>query len=229
MNVESLITMKRNPKIPEITPGDTVKVSAKIVEGGRERIQVFQGVVIKIKNSGNGSSFTVRHVYQGIGVERTFPFNSPRVEKVEVVRAGKVRRSKLYYLRGLSGKAARKKVKRVEFTRRAIPATEELLGEEEQEPEATATVMEQEAAEVAEEAAETKAASEVEEVEVAIEEAPSAEATEAVEVEAPLAIEEEVKPEAEATTAEQELKVEATNEQEAESSEAAEEDTEKEA
>jgi large subunit ribosomal protein L19 len=114
MNVASLFEVKKNPKIPDIASGDTVKVSARIVEGGKERIQIFQGVVIKIKRGGISASFTVRHVAFGIGVERTFPFSSSLVEKVEVVRQGKVRRSRLYYLRGLSGKEARRKVKRVE-------------------------------------------------------------------------------------------------------------------
>jgi len=114
MDVSSLIELKKNPKIPELSPGDTVKVSARIVEAGKERIQVFQGVVIKIRRGGASASFTVRHVAYGIGVERTFPLYSPLVEKVEIVRHGKVRRSKLYYLRGLSGKEARRKIKRVE-------------------------------------------------------------------------------------------------------------------
>jgi large subunit ribosomal protein L19 len=114
MDVSSLVEIKENPKIPDIAPGDTVRVSAKIVEGGKERIQVFQGVVIKIKRGGNGAGFTVRHVAFGVGVERTFPYNSPLVDKVEIVRQGKVRRSRLYYLRGLSGKEARRKIKRVE-------------------------------------------------------------------------------------------------------------------
>ncbi len=113
MNVTSLIEVKPNPDIPVFAPGDTVKVSAKIVEGDKERIQVFQGVVIKVRRGGAGASFTVRRVAYGIGVERTFPFQSPLVEKVEVVRQGKVRRAKLYYLRGLSAKASRIKEKRV--------------------------------------------------------------------------------------------------------------------
>ena len=111
MNIESLVKVKPNRKIPELAPGDTVKVSAKIVESGRERIQVFQGVVIRLRRGGNGASFTVRHVFQSIGVERTFPLYSPLVEKVEIVRHGKVRRAKLYYLRERSGKSARIKEK----------------------------------------------------------------------------------------------------------------------
>jgi large subunit ribosomal protein L19 len=114
MNVASLFEVKKNTKIPDIAPGDTVKVSARIMEGGKERIQVFQGVIIKIKRGGINATFTVRHVAFGIGVERTFPFHSTLVEKVEIVRQGKVRRARLFYLRGLSGKEARRKIKRVE-------------------------------------------------------------------------------------------------------------------
>jgi len=112
MNISSLVDVKPNPNIPEMAPGDTVKVSAKIVEGERQRIQVFQGVVIRIRKGGISANFTVRRVAYGVGVERTFPLHAPLVEKVEVVRHGKVRRAKLYYLRALSGKAARIKEKR---------------------------------------------------------------------------------------------------------------------
>ncbi|MBE9482240.1 MAG: 50S ribosomal protein L19 [Chloroflexi bacterium] len=113
MSVASLIEIKPNPNIPDIAPGDTVKVTTKIVEGERERTQLFQGVVIKVRRGGVGASFTVRRVTYGIGVERTFPLYSPLVDKVEVVRHGKVRRAKLFYLRGLSTKKARIKEKRV--------------------------------------------------------------------------------------------------------------------
>jgi large subunit ribosomal protein L19 len=112
MNMNTLVEPKQNPNIPILAAGDTVKVSTKVVEGDKERIQVFQGVVIRIRNSGIGSSFTVRRVAYGVGVERTFPLHSPLVVKVEVVRHGKVRRAKLYYLRGLSAKKARIKEKR---------------------------------------------------------------------------------------------------------------------
>jgi large subunit ribosomal protein L19 len=88
-------------------PGDQVKVYFKVVEGGNERIQIFEGVVIRMKCSGLMETFTVRKVSFGVGIERIFPINSPRIDKVEVVRHGKVRRAKLYYLRNLSGKAAR--------------------------------------------------------------------------------------------------------------------------
>ena len=114
MSIDSLIEVKPNPNIPELAPGDTVKVGVKVVEGERVRTQVFQGVVIKVRRGGVGANFTVRRVAYGVGVERTFPLCSPLVEKVEVVRHGKVRRAKLYYLRGLSTKAARIKEKRVD-------------------------------------------------------------------------------------------------------------------
>ncbi len=113
MNIAQPVEIKPNPNIPELAPGDTVKVSAKIVEGEKERIQLFQGVVIKVRRGADGGNFTVRRVAYGVGVERTFPLRSPLVAKVEVVRHGKVRRARLYYLRGLSGKAARIKEKRV--------------------------------------------------------------------------------------------------------------------
>lgn len=93
--------------IPSFRPGDTVRVHVRIVEGSRERIQVFEGLVIKRKGDGLRETFTVRRVSNGVGVERTFPLHSPRIDKIEVVRRGIVRRAKLYYLRGLSGKAAR--------------------------------------------------------------------------------------------------------------------------
>ncbi|NJP36375.1 50S ribosomal protein L19 [Alkalicoccus luteus] len=93
--------------IPEFRAGDTVRVHAKVVEGTRERIQVFEGVVIKRRGSGVSSTFTVRKVSYNVGVERTFPVHSPRIDKLEVKRRGKVRRAKLYYLRSLRGKAAR--------------------------------------------------------------------------------------------------------------------------
>ena len=98
--------------IPAFRPGDTVRVHVKVIEGQRERIQIFEGVVIKRRGSGISETFIVRKISYGVGVERTFPLNSPKIDKIEVVRKGKVRRSKLYYLRGLRGKAARIKEKR---------------------------------------------------------------------------------------------------------------------
>lgn len=93
--------------IPQISSGDTVKVQLKVTEGSKERLQEFAGVVIRKKGFGIQKTFTVRRVSFGVGVEKIFPFHSPSVEKIELVRKGKVRRSKLYYLRQLSGKAAR--------------------------------------------------------------------------------------------------------------------------
>ena len=99
--------------IPKLAPGDTVKVTSRIVEGDKERTQLFQGVVIKVKEGAADGNFTVRRVAYGVGVERTFPLASPMLAKVEVVRHGHVRRARLFYLRNLSGKAARIKEKRL--------------------------------------------------------------------------------------------------------------------
>jgi large subunit ribosomal protein L19 len=99
--------------LPEFVPGDTVKVHVKIKEGEKERIQVFQGVVISKRKGTSNASFTVRKVSYGIGVERIFPLHSPIIDKIEVVTKGKVRRAKIYYLRKLRGKAARIKEKRI--------------------------------------------------------------------------------------------------------------------
>jgi large subunit ribosomal protein L19 len=102
-----------NTNLPDFQSGDTVRVHAKVVEGEKERIQVFEGVVIRRRRKGLVSNFTVRKISNGIGVERTFPINSPRVDRIEVIRRGKVRRKNLYYLRGLTGRAARIKERRV--------------------------------------------------------------------------------------------------------------------
>jgi large subunit ribosomal protein L19 len=111
MDAKSAVELKENPNIAGFKPGDTVRVSAKVVEGERERTQSFQGVVIRVRRGGPASTFTVRRVSHGVGVERTFMFYSPRLEKVEVLREGRVRRAKLYYLRGRTGRAARIKEK----------------------------------------------------------------------------------------------------------------------
>ena len=97
----------RKDAVPEFTSGDTVKVHVKVKEGDKERIQIFQGVVIGRRGGGTRETFTVRKMSGGVGVERIFPLNSPTVDKLEVIRRGKVRRAKLYYLRNLRGKAAR--------------------------------------------------------------------------------------------------------------------------
>jgi large subunit ribosomal protein L19 len=97
--------------IPDFKPGDTVKVHVKVVEGNRERIQLFEGVVIKRRGGGLRETFTVRRVSYGVGVERTFPLHSPRLDRIEISKKGRVRRARLFYLRGLRGKAARIKEK----------------------------------------------------------------------------------------------------------------------
>ncbi|HAY61815.1 MAG: 50S ribosomal protein L19 [Acidaminococcaceae bacterium] len=105
--IETLDKEQLRSDIPEFRAGDTVKVYVKVVEGTRERIQMFEGVVISRSGSGVREMFTVRRISYGVGVERTFPVHSPRLEKIEVARKGVVRRAKLYYLRNLTGKAAR--------------------------------------------------------------------------------------------------------------------------
>ena len=105
--IQSLTEGQLRTDIPAFRPGDTVRVHAKVVEGTRERIQIFEGVVIARKGAGISETYTVRKISNGIGVEHTFPIHTPRVDKIEVVRYGKVRRAKLYYLRALQGKAAR--------------------------------------------------------------------------------------------------------------------------
>ena len=110
--IEALEKEQLRSDIPAFGPGDTLRVHAKIVEGTRERIQVFEGVVIGRQGTGVREMFTVRRISYGIGVERTFPVHSPRIDKIEVVRRGVVRRAKLYYLRKLTGKAARIREKR---------------------------------------------------------------------------------------------------------------------
>ncbi|MPL60389.1 50S ribosomal protein L19 [bioreactor metagenome] len=113
MNIIQALEQEQLRKdIPSFRPGDTVRVHVKVVEGTRERVQVFEGVVITRQGGGVRETFTVRRVSYNIGVERTFPVHSPRIEKIEVTRRGIVRRAKLYYLRNLTGKAARIKERR---------------------------------------------------------------------------------------------------------------------
>jgi len=108
MNVIDTIEREQlKSDIPDFKPGDTVRVHVKVIEGEKERIQVFEGVVLRMSRGANRASFTVRKTSYGVGVERTFPLHSPRIEKIDVVTRGQVRRAKLYYLRRLSGKAAR--------------------------------------------------------------------------------------------------------------------------
>ncbi|MFO7986054.1 MAG: 50S ribosomal protein L19 [Desulfatiglandaceae bacterium] len=110
--IEAFEKEQMRTDVPDFRPGDTVKVHAKIREGEKERIQVFQGVVIRKRKGNIGATFTVRKVSYGIGVERVFPLHSPVIDKIEVGTRGKVRRARLYYLRNLRGKAARLKEKR---------------------------------------------------------------------------------------------------------------------
>jgi large subunit ribosomal protein L19 len=113
-------------EFPPVNPGDTVKVHVRIIEGNKERIQVFQGVVIRHYGGGQNEMFTVRRIAShGIGVERTFLYRSPRIEKIEVLRHGKVRRAQLYYMRNLSGKAARLKERRADRDIAGAPAAED--------------------------------------------------------------------------------------------------------
>ena len=122
-DVAALLGIERRQDLPEFGPGDTVRVSVRVVEGNRERVQVFEGVVIGMHQFRQpDGSFTVRRVTHGIGVERIFPVNSPRIDKIEVVRRGKVRRAKLYYLRTRTGRAARIKEKRTPRPVKTQPA-----------------------------------------------------------------------------------------------------------
>jgi len=176
MNIASAIEIKKNPKIPELAPGDTVRVSARIVEGAKERTQPFQGVVIKQCRSGISSNFTVRRVAYGVGVERTFPLYSTLVEKVEVIRHGKVRRAKLYYLRERSGKSARLKERRISKEKQL--ANEQLLKEQ------TKAALEEEKPLESEEMIEAVAVEETVQPEAAVEEPKTEQVTDEAPVEA---------------------------------------------
>ena len=110
--LDALDAQSLRSDIPDFRPGDTLKVHARVVEGNRSRVQVFQGVVIRRQGSGLRETFTIRKVSFGVGVERTYPINSPVVDRIEIVTRGDVRRAKLYYLRDLRGKAAKIKEKR---------------------------------------------------------------------------------------------------------------------
>lgn len=107
LNAEAVAKLEAEREVPEFGPGDTLRVHVKVVEGSRERVQVFEGVCIARKNRSLNSSFTVRKISYGEGVERVFPLHSPRIARIEVMKRGAVRRAKLYYLRGRRGKAAR--------------------------------------------------------------------------------------------------------------------------
>jgi large subunit ribosomal protein L19 len=122
--IEAIEREQLRSDVPDFKPGDTVKVHVKVVEGEKERVQVFHGVVIRKTRGANRSAFTVRKVSYGVGVERTFPLHSPRVERIEVVSRGQVRRAKLYYLRELSGKAARITAEKTERTEKPAKSSE---------------------------------------------------------------------------------------------------------
>ena len=110
--IDTLAAATKRDDVPEFRAGDTLKVHVRVVEGNRSRLQVFQGVCIRVQGSGVGRTFTVRKVSFGVGVERTFPLHTPIIDRIEVVSRGDVRRAKLYYLRNLRGKAAKIKEKR---------------------------------------------------------------------------------------------------------------------
>jgi large subunit ribosomal protein L19 len=155
MDLRTIVQPKKNPKVPDFRPGDSVRVLARVVEGDRERVQAFEGVVIRKRRGGINSSFTVRRVTHGVGVERTFLLYSPRLESVQIVRVGRVRRARLYYLRRRVGKKARVRAgsreRFEELTRQVAGAAEELTEEE-----ATTEEAEAEEAEAEEAAAETE-------------------------------------------------------------------------
>ena len=123
LNQENVDKLTASREVPEFAPGDTVRIHVKVVEGSRERVQVFEGVCIARKNRGLNSSFTVRKISHGEGVERVFPLHSPRIAEIEVVKRGVVRRAKLYYLRGRRGKSARIREKRDDRPARAAAAS----------------------------------------------------------------------------------------------------------
>ena len=178
MDANSYVEIKPNRNMPSFRPGDTVRVHAKIVEGERQRIQVFEGVVMLKKGGGINSNFTVRRVSHGIGVERVFPYHSPLIDKVEVTKVGRVRRARLYYLRDRVGKAARIRAgSRERFEELAAELASGAQMTEEEEKELVEALEEQAEAEAPEEGAE----SEVSEEEATPEDeaAPEAEAEEA--------------------------------------------------
>jgi large subunit ribosomal protein L19 len=150
MNINSISKVKVNPKIPQISPGDTVKVSFKVKEANKERVQTLSGLVVRARKGAGGGNFTVRRVTSGIGVEHTFPFASPSLEKVEVVRHGKVRRAKLYYIRRLSAREARLKERREKMTEKATALEATGIEGEIEEPVAEPEAAEEEVEEVKE-------------------------------------------------------------------------------
>ena len=139
MDINTIGKNKVKPGLPKLSPGDNVRVSFKIKEASRERVQTFPGLIIKITKHNSGGNFTVRRVTSGIGVEHTFPLASPLLDKIEIVRHGKVRRSKLYYIRRLSTKEARLKERRDRITETVSPAVVEDMLTAAPEPETPAS------------------------------------------------------------------------------------------
>ena len=129
LNQEQVEKLSTDREIPVFAPGDTVRIHLKVLEGTRERIQMFEGVCIARKNRGLNSSFTVRKISHGEGVERVFPLHSPRISKIEVAKRGAVRRAKLYYLRGRRGKSARIREKRDDRPTRAAAAAAKTISD----------------------------------------------------------------------------------------------------
>ncbi len=111
IDINNILPGQKRTDLPDFNPGDHVRIHVRVIEGDKERIQPFEGDVISIRGAGTNKTFTVRKISGGIGVERIFPFNSPKIAKIELLKRGDVRRAKLYYLRNLSGKAARIKTK----------------------------------------------------------------------------------------------------------------------
>jgi len=149
MNIKYMDLAQTNSNIPKVSPGDTVKVSYRVKEANRERIQILPGLVVRVRRGIDSGSFTIRRVSNAVGVEHTFPFASPMLEKVEVVRHGKVRRAKLYYIRRLSAKEARLKERREKIADEAEMGKIETLSEEPgvEEPEVEGDVVESVASE----------------------------------------------------------------------------------
>ncbi len=135
MSINAISRVKAESKIPEISPGDTVRVSFRVKEANRERVQTLLGLVVRVRRGSGGGNFTIRRVTYGVGVEHTFPFASPLLEKVEVVRRGKVRRAKLYYMRRLSAREARLKERREMIAEKLGGAMGEIEGAESKEVE----------------------------------------------------------------------------------------------
>jgi large subunit ribosomal protein L19 len=136
MNIIDLLEEEQlRDDVPELSPGDTVRVHVKVVEGTRERIQVFEGLIIAVQNGGSQRSITVRRTAHGVGVERTFPVHSPRLAQIEVIRHGRVRRAKLYYLRGKVGKRAKIRERREVVSKSEAAPEAAMLADEVTEPE----------------------------------------------------------------------------------------------